>query len=106
MDARLTDLDALVLKIRERRSREYLAEALAAYRAGAYKASVIGTWIVVTFDILMKIREISQAGDRAATAFVEEFESAVRNNNRVRLLKLEGDILEKALDHFEFIGQQ
>lgn len=106
MDPHLTDLDALLLKVRTRRSREYIAEAIAAYRVGAYKAAVVATWIAVSFDILTKIRELSRSSDGAATRFVEEFDKAVENKNRERLLKLEGELLSKALDPFAFIGQQ
>jgi hypothetical protein len=104
VDAHLTDLDAIILRVRERKSREYIAEAVAAYRVGAYKAAVIGTWIAVTFDILMKIRELAQSGDGAAGAFIRDFDKASENNNLERLSKLEGELLSKALDPFAFIG--
>jgi hypothetical protein len=106
MDPHLTDLDALILRVRSRRSREYIAEAVAAYRVGAYKAAIVGTWIAVSFDILSKIRELSQAGDKAAVTFMEDFDKAVANGNRERLLKLENELLDKASDPFAFIGQQ
>lgn len=106
MDSHLTDLDALILKVRARRSRDYIVEAVAAYRVGAYKAAVVGTWIAASFDILSKIRELSQAGDKAAKAFIGDFDKAVAANNRERLLKLEGELLDKAADPFAFIGPQ
>jgi hypothetical protein len=60
MDAHLTDLDVLILRVREPRSREYISEAVLTYRVGAYKTAVVATWTAVTFDILMKIGEIAQ----------------------------------------------
>ena len=106
MDPHLTDLDALLLKVRTRRSRDYIAEAIVAYRVGAYKAAVVATWIAVSFDILAKIRELSQSGDPAALSFTQDFARAVDNDNRDRLLKLEGQLLANALDPFAFIGPQ
>lgn len=106
MDAHLTDLDAILLRVRERRSRDYLREAVSAYRAGAYKAAVIGTWIAVSYDILSKIREIALSGDAAAVAFIGDFDKAIQNTNRERLQKLENQLLQQASDPFGFIGPQ
>jgi hypothetical protein len=106
MDHHLTDLDALILKVRNQRAREYISEAVSAYRAGAYKAAVTSTWVAVSFDILTKIREIAQAGDAAAAAFVQTFDGAVSSNNLKQLMKLENDLLEKSFNPFGFIGLQ
>lgn len=106
MDAHLTDLDAILLRVRERRSRDYLREAVSAYRAGAYKAAVIGTWIAVSYDILSKIREIALSGDAAAVTFMSDFDKAIENTNRERLQKLENQLLQKASDPFGFIEPQ
>lgn len=36
MEIHLTDLDALLLKVREHRSRDHMREAINAYKMGAY----------------------------------------------------------------------
>lgn len=62
-EVRLTDLDELALKVRDRMVRSYILEAIDAYRGGAYRSSIIATWIAVTFDIISKIRELAIQGE-------------------------------------------
>jgi len=62
----LTDLDELVQRVRNERSKEYLKEAIISYRSGAYRAALIVTWISVCVDIIEKIRELSLEGDSVA----------------------------------------
>lgn len=56
MDNKLTDLDALILTVRNPLSRGYIDEAVRAYRAGSYKAAIVSLWVAVTFDIISKVR--------------------------------------------------
>ncbi|MBD2609761.1 MAG: hypothetical protein RMY62_004475 [Nostoc sp. ZfuVER08] len=65
---RLTDLDELVLTIRDKSSRSYILEAVNAYRGGAYRAAIVATWIAVSYDIIAKIRELASQSDRQASA--------------------------------------
>lgn len=58
----------------------------------------------MTYDILTKIREISQAGDKKAASFIEEFDLAIKSNNIANLLRMEKELLDKAFESFEFIG--
>jgi hypothetical protein len=106
LDTHLTDLDSIILTVRDQRAREYISEAIAAYRAGAYKASILSVWVAITFDILTKIREIAQTGDGAATDFISRFDAAANNHNVSALLTLENELLDKALNPFGFIGYQ
>ncbi len=56
---RLTDLDELVLTVRDKVSLSYILEAVNTYRAGAYRAAIVSTWIAVSYDIIAKIRELN-----------------------------------------------
>ncbi len=103
MDSRLTDLDALILTVRNILSRSYIEEAVRAYRAGSYKAAIVAVWVAVSFDIISKIREIAEAGDAAARDFVTEFDRNVTANNTTRLLAMEANLLEDAEQKFSFI---
>ncbi|MDZ8025517.1 MAG: hypothetical protein RMY36_008055 [Nostoc sp. SerVER01] len=40
---RLTDLDELVLTVRDKASGSYILEAVNAYRGGAYRAAIVAT---------------------------------------------------------------
>jgi len=101
----LADLDALVLTVRDIKSREYLKESIAAYRAGAFKAAVNSTWIAVAYDILIKIRELSFAGDASAITFLNVFDGAVQNSNVEQLLRMESQLLDKAAKDFFFLSE-
>src|SRR3954451_20548959 len=104
----LGDLDELVLSCRDEEAKSYVAEAVACYRAGAFRACIVSTWIAVVFDLIAKIRELSLGGDAAAKIIIDELTEwqplierddlgAVR-----RSLELERDIVDIAHDKFAF----
>jgi len=41
---RLTDLDELVLLVKDKVSLSYILEAVDTYRTGAYRAAIVSTW--------------------------------------------------------------
>ncbi|MFA0350604.1 hypothetical protein AB4486_27265, partial [Vibrio sp. 10N.222.55.C6] len=59
----LTDLDGLLLQVRNKHSQEYLREAIISYRAGAYRAAVTSTWIAICVDVIEKTKELAISGD-------------------------------------------
>ena len=97
------DLDALVLACRDARSRELIAEAVACYRAGAFRASIVTTWIGVVFDFVHKLRELDVRGDKQARALLERFEKVRRENDVAGALRFEHDVLEQCAV-FEFVS--
>lgn len=103
MDARLTDLDALALTVRNPLTKEYIDEAVKAYRAGSYKAAIVAIWVAITFDIISKIRELAGQGDGQATTFVNAWDTNVAANNVDKLLAMERELLAKADADFGFI---
>ena len=64
----LFDLDELILLCRDEKARAYINEAVSCYRAGAFRASIVVTWISVCYDIIDKLKEISLSGDKEAFA--------------------------------------
>jgi hypothetical protein len=108
----LTDLDDLVLTVRDRNTRSYLTEAITAYRAGALRSALISTWVAIAYDLIAKIRELAGQGDTEAGAFVAELDAAIEQQARgdaaavPRLQKIENDLLDKALNQFEFLSRQ
>jgi hypothetical protein len=106
----LTDLDDLVLTVRDRNSRAYIGEAIAAYRARAFRSAVMAAWVAVAYDVIAKLRVLAVQGDRAAQGFVAELDTAVEANGRgdpgtvPRLQKIEGDLLGRALREFELLS--
>jgi len=43
-------------------ARAYIREAIACYKSGANRASVVSAWVAVTFDVIDKIYDLSLAG--------------------------------------------
>jgi hypothetical protein len=102
----LVDLDELVLRCRDERARAYIREAVACYKAGAYRSAIVSTWIAVAFDIVDKVHELSIAGDKAAAALVAEIEHITNAQDLPRALAFERKLLAEARDKFELISPQ
>src|SRR3712207_8471465 len=51
---------SLVLRCRSEQARQYIAEAVACYRAGAVRACIVATWVAVVYDFVHKLRERSE----------------------------------------------
>src|SRR5688500_6811468 len=66
MQSYLADIDELVLKCRDDEARKYIGEAVASYKAGAFRACIVMTWIAVVYDFLYKLRELELSGDKHA----------------------------------------
>jgi hypothetical protein len=62
----LGDLDELVQSCRNEEGKAYIAEAVSCYRAGAFRACIVSTWIAVVFDLIAKVRELALSGDAEA----------------------------------------
>jgi hypothetical protein len=96
----LTDLDELVLSVRDGLSKKYMAEAILAYRMGAQRLATVGVWTAAAYDILEKIRELKTQGDPQATGLIDHFDRQVENNNVAALLAIE----RKLVDDAEVLG--
>lgn len=109
---RLSDLDELVLRCRTVQSRDYIAEAVSCYRAGAYRACIVNVWIAIVYDLIDKIRELSISGDPAAKAIIDEFERHQKqidegNDQAIKsALEFERNILNTAKEKMQFFDLQ
>ena len=109
---RLSDLDELILRCRTEKAREYISEAVACYRSGAYRASIVNTWIAVVFDLIDKTRELSVAGEKNAEAILKKFETyqqQISEGNSQGInsaLEFERNILVTAKDELQFFDVQ
>lgn len=101
----LADLDELLLLCRSADAKTYIAEAVACYRAGSFRACILTTWIAIVFDYIDKLRQLAMSGDTNAESYIKHLDSWLRDNNVTELLKFERNILAKAKDEFEFISQ-
>ena len=101
---RLSDLDELVLHCRNDQARAYIAEAVACYRGGAFRAAIVATWVAVVFDIVHKLHELDLMGDARAKQEVQQFERVRTQLNVAQSLAFEHNILEKVHKEFEFLS--
>lgn len=108
----LADLDTLALKCRAERSREYIAEAILCYRAGAYRSTIVNTWIAVVFDLVDKIRDLAIANDQNALRINTQYENYVSQINAgsdqgiKSALNFERTILSTCRDQLQFFDHQ
>jgi len=100
----LEDLDELTLRCRDEKARQYIAEAVASYRAGAFRSAIVATWIAVCFDVIEKFRELALAGDKEAERQIQDIETTRRTGDLNRALKFERELLDLAKDKFELIS--
>ncbi|MEM1394735.1 MAG: hypothetical protein AAGG00_15880 [Cyanobacteria bacterium P01_H01_bin.150] len=49
------DLDELVVRCRDKQAKQFIKEAIACYKAGAYRTCIVATWNAVVFDFLHKL---------------------------------------------------
>lgn len=104
MASPLEDLDELTLRCRDDKARLYIGEAVASYRAGAFRSSIVACWIAVCFDVIEKLRELALAGDKEAERHVQEIDATRRAGDVTRALKFEKELLTIAKDKFELIS--
>src|SRR6478736_59846 len=97
------DLDDLIASCRSEGAKRAFAEAVAAYRAGAYRACIVTTWIAVLFDYLGKLRDLDLSGNKGARELLDAFQKAHAAPNIPALQKLENDALRSAREDFELL---
>lgn len=101
---RFVDFDELLLLCKERQTRGYIAEAIACYQAGAYRATIVNTWIAVVFDFIHKLRDLALAGDAAAQAELDKLANWQRAGDWKQANNFENRVLIMAKDTFEFLS--
>ena len=101
---RLVDLDELVLRCRDDQARQYIAEAVACYKVGAIRSSIVATWIAIIFDFIYKLRELELTGDINAKQKLAEFEKIRGSNDVSGSLNFEKRILDLAKDTFQLLS--
>lgn len=106
---RLTDLDELTTRCRTASAREHIAEAIASYRGGAYRAAIVMSWIAVVFDLIDKIRALTAQGEAAAAALLatfDNYQSQIHQGNSIAMkqaLEFERDLLKRVRSDLSLI---
>lgn len=105
MDTGFVDLDILLTRIRHPKSKVYFLDAVKAYKAGALRGALTSAWVALVYDLIAKYRELSAMGDAAATAFLQSWDNATVSGDIVKLLQLEGGILEDATANTQVVNR-
>lgn len=99
------DLDELIVRCRDKLSKKFIQEAVACYRAGAFRSCIVATWNAVVFDFLHKLRELELFEDKQATELLAKFDGLRSPNpNFKELWQFESNIPDIALTKFELIS--
>lgn len=104
MNEQLIDLDELVIRCKDKVTKEYIKEAVLCYKAGAFRSCIVSTWNAVVFDYQYKLYQLKLAGDAAAKQELEQFEKCSSSNDYPKLLTFENNIPEKAQATYQFIS--
>lgn len=99
------DLDELIVRCRDKSTKKFIQEAIACYRAGAYRSCIVSTWNAIVFDFLHKLRQLEQIGNNGdASTLLEDFKNKSSNSDFKGLWEFESKIPEEALKRFELIS--
>jgi hypothetical protein len=104
MSERLADLDELVLRCRDKSTKEYIQEAVTCYRAGAFRSCIVSTWNAVVFDFIHKLRQLEQTGHKNAQQQLKTFEDIRSKQDISKMLAFEKSVPDLAWKEFEFIS--
>ena len=86
------------MNVRDPGARDLVLEAVKAYRAGALRSAIIFCWVAVFSDLIAKIRELGNDGNRAAKVFIDNLDRNI--DNPQKMLKLEREIVEESASTF------
>jgi len=105
MDSAFVDLDILLTRVRNPRSKVYFLDAVKAYKAGALRGALTSAWVALVYDLIAKYRELSALGDAAASAFLLSWDNATTSGDLPKLLQLERGIIEDATANTQVINR-
>lgn len=103
----MSDLDGLILACKTEQARSYLREAIASYRAGAYRAAIVTTWVAVLYDALDKLRALRLTGHGSARDLLDKFEEIRRQGagGLKEALSFERDLLDRLHEDLELVSE-
>lgn len=104
MQSNFIDLDELIVMCRDKRAKQLIQEAVACYRAGAYRSCIVATWNAVVFDFLHKLRELDLFGNGEAADLLKNFEKISSEAKVKELWQFESSIPDWAIEKFELIS--
>ncbi|MES3097254.1 hypothetical protein [Sphingomonas aerolata] len=106
----LAEIEELTIKCLNDVAKTHIREATKCYEAGAYRASIVLTYVAVCFDLIEKLRALAAGGDAEAMLQIENLEKfqtrqAAKDRAGVDgLLAFERNLIGSFKDKFQFFG--
>ena len=100
----MRSLEELHLQCRNNSSRDNIKEAINCYKAGAYRACIVATWIALVYDFVEKIYELALTGDKEAINIKNDIDRNRTNNNIQHFLSFEKCTLQTMRQKFELLS--
>lgn len=91
----MRDLSDLKERILDYRSKIQFNEAVRAFQSGAFRAAIVQTWITVEADLISKIRDLADGGNKEAKKLIDDLDSKIENQNVIALQKFESNLLDE-----------
>jgi hypothetical protein len=107
----LASFDEFVLRGVDKKSQYHIREAIRCYEAGAYRSSIVATYVALCFDLIEKLKILAQLGDAEAKIHVVNLENLQKNHlagdqGAIKgLLNFERSLPELFFTKFEFFGR-
>ena len=98
------DLDELIVRCRDKLAKKFIQEAVACYRAGAYRSCIVATWNAIVFDFLHKLRDLELLGNGEATNILQNFKKISSERKFKELWQFESELPKVARTEFEFLS--
>lgn len=95
------DIDSFPIVCKDPVSRVYIQEAVAAYKAGAYRATITYTWLAIVINLINKIEKLAILGDKEALSIKGKLDKIRQTNDISGMLNFEKTILKVARKKFE-----
>lgn len=73
----LIDIEEMVLRCRTEEAKAVIEEGVACYKAGAYRAAIVATWLAVYFDLASKLKSLALAKNSTAREWLDNYERRV-----------------------------
>lgn len=99
----LTNLDELISNVIHSQSRDYMLEAVTAFRSGAYRAAIATIWVSICIDIIEKIRELALEEDGTAIELERQLDN-VGTNDLTAKQNFENKLLDYAHSSLQIIS--
>lgn len=78
----ISNFEELTIRAANEGSRENIREAIRCYETGSFRAAIVSAYVSMCFDLLDKLRQLSESGDGKAKAEIDKLD---KYNDQLKL---------------------